>query len=227
MSTLARQSPLISPRRQYITTGAFNANFKSYTVTTLANGEQTGAFSAVTGATADNCPKGRILHENGKSLIPNRFNSAALNVNDYWVGVYDPASGLKGFIKPNDTVFATLNTNKPGWINAFEQSDSDIDTSLVGTSTAVNGNITIPRSSGTGLANTDINRHTTAAGSITYASGATIQVYNSLVISTSIIIVTPIAATAAGDAALAVTTVGTGTFTVTGAAKNFNYLIIN
>jgi len=97
--------------RNYITAGSFNGQFYNYTTsfntTTLTT---TGALSAVTGATAANCPQGRILRENGKKLFP---GGAYPGISTMMVGVYDSLSLLSGFIDPNSSVFAMYNTDKP------------------------------------------------------------------------------------------------------------------
>jgi hypothetical protein len=51
---------------------------------------------------------GRFLHETGRKLFP-RANGG---VNTLMVGVYDPVSGLSGFIDPNCESFTTMNTDK-------------------------------------------------------------------------------------------------------------------
>jgi hypothetical protein len=98
-----------APRRQYITTAAFNADFYQYTTT---RNPQTyvvsGALSAVTGATAANCPANRILRENAGRLYPD----ANPGISTLMVGVYDEITGLKGFIDPNAPIFAVYNTDK-------------------------------------------------------------------------------------------------------------------
>jgi hypothetical protein len=98
-----------APRRQYITTSAFNNDFYQYTTT--RNPQTfvvTGALSAVTGATAGNCPANRILRENAGRLYPD----ANPGVSTLLVGVYDEITGLKGFIDPNAPIFAVYNTDK-------------------------------------------------------------------------------------------------------------------
>jgi len=74
-----------------------------------ANYVTQGTLSAVSGATAANCPKGRVLRENGRKLYP----SANPGVTTYLVGVFDDKTFLNGFIDPNSPVFALYNTDKP------------------------------------------------------------------------------------------------------------------
>lgn len=98
-----------STRRSYISVDAFDADIFSYTTSLNANLVYTGVLSAVSGATALNCPKGRILRETGKRLIP----GANVGVNTYMVGIYDAITGLTGYIDPNGHVFAPYNGDKP------------------------------------------------------------------------------------------------------------------
>ena len=98
-------------RRSYLATEAYNGDFFSYAVT-FSNNTYTGALSAVTGATATNCPEGRILHETGKKLYP----SANPGIGQYMVSVFDPVSMLTGFINPNNPTFSLMNTDRPAYI---------------------------------------------------------------------------------------------------------------
>lgn len=114
MTTIDRfnNTTLSSTNRSYIAVAAFNLDFFSYTVTTDNQGRTTGSLGAVSGATSGNCPKGRILRENGRKLYP----QANPGINVYMVGVYDPVTGFKGFIDPNSPVFAPFNTDKPCYL---------------------------------------------------------------------------------------------------------------
>ncbi len=103
-------------RRSWISTAAFNDHFFSYTTTVNPTTFQTtGSLGAVTGATAGNCPAGRVLRENGKKLYPEAHNS----ITTYMVGVFDPESFLSGFIDPNSQIFALYNTDKPASLDTF------------------------------------------------------------------------------------------------------------
>ena len=108
MSLGASYGVASGPRRQYISTEAFNNDFFTYTVTTDANGLQTGAFTQVADATTVNCPAGRVLRDNGKRLHP----GAHPNVTYAMIGVFDPQTFLSGFINPNSPIFAMFNSDK-------------------------------------------------------------------------------------------------------------------
>ena len=108
MSLGASYGVASGPRRQYISTEAFNNDFFTYTVTTDANGLQTGAFTQVTDATTVNCPAGRVLRDNGKRLHP----GAHPNVTYAMIGVFDPQTFLSGYINPNSPIFAMFNSDK-------------------------------------------------------------------------------------------------------------------
>ena len=119
---------LNTPRRQYITTSAFQNDIFRYTTSLNPQTFQTTgsltSLATVGTATAANCPANRILRENGKKLYPsglyvaNNTTYGAPNpgVTTYMVGVYDPVSFLNGFIDPNSKVFAPYNTDKPEYV---------------------------------------------------------------------------------------------------------------
>jgi hypothetical protein len=95
----------------YISTDTFNNNIFSYTVTNGPSPQfkKIGTLAVLSGATSVNCPAGHILRENGKKLYPDAHNG----VTTYMVGVFDMLSGLKGYINPNDPMFAPYNTDRP------------------------------------------------------------------------------------------------------------------
>ena len=108
MSLGASYGVASGPRRQYISTETFNNDFFTYTVTTDANGLQTGTFTQVADATVTTCPAGRVLRDNGKRLHP----GAHPNVTYAMIGVFDPQTFLSGYINPNSPIFAMFNSDK-------------------------------------------------------------------------------------------------------------------
>ena len=114
-SALLQATPGI-PKRAYITTAAFDADFytyaKSYNSSTYT---WTGALtnsSANTDFTGSSYnAAGTIIHETGKKLYPD----ANPGITTYMVGVYHPVLG-NGFIDPNSPKFAVYNSDKPAYI---------------------------------------------------------------------------------------------------------------
>lgn len=102
-------------RRSYIATKPFSNAFYAYS-------EETSSLNAVTNNNAL-CPVGRVLRENGKKLYPD----ANPGINQYYVGVYDPVTFLKGFIDPNGGVFAEFNANKPTYLDDNYSDDGESD----------------------------------------------------------------------------------------------------
>jgi len=100
--------------KSYISTEPYNGNFFTYSVTTGPSPQfkKTGALTAVSHATFENCPAGRVLRENGKKLFPDAYPG----VTDYMVGVFDILNNLSGFIDPNDPVFAPFNGDRPNYL---------------------------------------------------------------------------------------------------------------
>ncbi len=110
MATVYRD-PRARTKINYIATAPFDVNFYNYTQTKNPNTfEVTGALSAVSGASAAVCPKGRILRENGKRLFP---GGSYPGISTFMVGVFDANSGLSGYIDPNAECFAYYNVDKP------------------------------------------------------------------------------------------------------------------
>ena len=100
------------PAKQYVAAVPFNANFFSYTITTNPSTYvKTGTLAAIAGATATNCPAGRILRESGQKLYP----GVHPNITTYMVGVIDSITFLTGYIDPNSPVFATHSANVPSF----------------------------------------------------------------------------------------------------------------
>ena len=95
----------------YISTDAFNLNFFSYDITTSGSPTfaKVGTLNLLPTATSVNCPAGNVLRENGKKLYPGVHSG----VKTFMVGVFDALSGLKGFINPNDPMFAPYNSERP------------------------------------------------------------------------------------------------------------------
>lgn len=103
---------LNTPRRTYMATRNFEADFYSYaTSVNMSTYDTTGTLTPVT-ADASKCPQGRTLRETGKKLYP----GANPGVAQYMVGVYDDQTGLRGFINPNSAVFLLLNSDKPEYL---------------------------------------------------------------------------------------------------------------
>lgn len=106
--------------KSFITTQSFSTELYSYTLTRSG----TPPFAAtgsllVSGASAANCPAGRVLHTNGKKLTPganpmNAFTGGATVTSaKFMVGVYDPESMLNGYIDPTSPTFAVYDKNRP------------------------------------------------------------------------------------------------------------------
>lgn len=140
------------PKKEYIATAAFNNAFFTYTAiapsgTTLAN---TGKMTLVTGATAANCPAGRILRELGAHLYPGanpgllptdaNYNVFATHGSHIFTKVYDAVTGLRGFIDANDKVFATYSNERPEEFVDVGEIDG---TGRRGPSIYTNGNLTV------------------------------------------------------------------------------------
>ena len=91
-------------RRSYVALSGYNNGLYNYS---YGLDEQLlreiGTLTLNPAANSQNCPKGAILHENGRKLNPadGNFRGANDGISTYMVGVYDPNNGLSGFIEAN------------------------------------------------------------------------------------------------------------------------------
>lgn len=100
----------LQPQKAYLSTGPFNTKLLTYSTSVNPTTFQTvGTLTPNANATAANCPANRVLHTNGRVLVP----GANPGVTSPLIGVYDPISALNGFIDPTDPTFANYNTNMP------------------------------------------------------------------------------------------------------------------
>ena len=97
------------PQKAFITTAPFNTKLFTYSTSLNTSFQTVGSLVVNTAATAGNCPANRVLHANGKTLIP----GVNPNVTKPYIGVFDSVSGLNGFVDGTDPVFATYDVNFP------------------------------------------------------------------------------------------------------------------
>jgi len=134
-ASTARQAVPAVTRRSYVALANYNSALYNYS---YGLDEQllreVGSLTLNPLATAQNCPKGAILHENGRKLNPadGNFRGANDGVATLMVGVYDPVNGVSGFIDPNGPLFGLQNTDKPIYLN---------DTDYLGNGVLTNGTI--------------------------------------------------------------------------------------
>jgi len=102
------------PQKAFVTTSAFNTKLFTYTTSVNSNFVTVGSLVANVAATAANCPENRVLHSNGKTLIPGVNPS----VTKPLIGVFDPVSSLNGFIDATDPTFASYDVNFPFQYNS-------------------------------------------------------------------------------------------------------------
>jgi hypothetical protein len=112
-----------APDKSFVTTRPFNLEFYQYSVSRSDRPPYTttGVLVLHSSATAPQCPAGRVIHANGKKLIPdvNVMNSfttpagATIQAKKFMLGVYDPESMLNGYIDPTSATFAVYDKNRP------------------------------------------------------------------------------------------------------------------
>lgn len=201
------------PNRAYISTRTFDtANAGSggatsgsgtlylYTTSLNAQFQTVGGLSKNALATTTNCPAGRVVHANGKMLIPGVHPGGGPGVNPAtgsgtttpatlpfpMIGVYDPVSGLNGYINPQDSTWALYdaslvafydNAGTPDSVLAGQGSEPRYGRVFIGDTTVAN-----PAA---------VNISSARTGIITFAAGstpATTLVVSSTEVSTSSVI---------------------------------------
>jgi hypothetical protein len=95
-----------------------------------AQGITVGVITPVSGATAVNCPAGRVLRETGRKIYPGA-NPMPSGYNTYMVSVYDAQTQLTGFIDPNASVWCMYNNDKPNfWPDGVDPTTQVTDAGL-------------------------------------------------------------------------------------------------
>lgn len=102
------------PQKAFVTTSAFNTKLFTYATSVNSSFQTVGSLVVNVAATAANCPENRVLHANGKTLIP----GVNPNVTKPLIGVFDPVSALNGFIDATDPTFANYDVNFPFQYNS-------------------------------------------------------------------------------------------------------------
>ena len=113
------------PSQAFISTQPFASEFYSYVVSRDSNLVSRGTFALVLSSDPKGqMPKARILHATGKKLIPKvnpmdffpsgtGVSARTLSAPTLLTGVYDPVTGLKGFIDLASPSFVKYDTNSP------------------------------------------------------------------------------------------------------------------
>lgn len=118
------------PNNAYQSTRAFASGAGAlYTYSTSLNSsfQTVGSLVINTSSSAGNCPVNRVVHANGKVLVPGANPGGGAGVSPAtgtgsttpnplpfpMIGVYDPVSGLNGFINPQDPTWAVYNAAMP------------------------------------------------------------------------------------------------------------------
>lgn len=113
------------PSQAFISTQPFASEFYSYIVSRDSNLVTRGTFALVLSSDPKGqMPKARILHATGKKLIPGvnpmdffpsgtGVSARTLSAPTLLTSVYDPVTGLKGFIDLASPSFVKYDTNSP------------------------------------------------------------------------------------------------------------------
>ena len=230
--------------KSFITTKAFSTELYSYTLTRSG----TPPFAAtgsllVSGASAANCPAGRVLHTNGKKLTPganpmNAFTGGAtVTAAKFMIGVYDPESMLNGYIDPTSPTFAVYDKNRPAADYLIDFTGATAEATALaalggqGANLLTTSAVNVPITSASNLAIAATATASSRAGSVSFVAASndavtTVTVTNTTVKSTSIVIltsstVTPVCVSAVSDGSFVITT------TAAAANRTVRFLVIN
>lgn len=97
----------VQPTKTYVSTAAFNTKLFVYSTSVNSSFQTVGTLAVNPQATAGNCPINRVLQTNGRYLLPGVHPS----ITQPYLGVYDPITGLNGFIDPTDPTFSVYDVN--------------------------------------------------------------------------------------------------------------------
>jgi hypothetical protein len=224
-----------SPDKSFITTKAFPLEFYQYTASRAADLSMKGELVLHKDATANRCPAGRVLHANGKKLIPGVnpmtvFTSpagATVQAPKFMIGVYDPGSMLNGFIDPTSATFAVYDKNRPASAYLAEATGNVAEATAVA---ALGGQGATIRAQTTSAGSGSIG---SLAATMPNNSTGTATVLNAGIKATSLVFVTPLVE----GVVATVTAVNAGTsFVVTlrnvtsapiSSTFPFNWLVVN
>jgi hypothetical protein len=237
------------PDKSFIATKAFNAEFYQYTASRAADLSMQGELVLHLQATANRCPAGRVLHANGKKLIPGVnpmtvFTTpagATVQAPKFMLGVYDPGSMLNGFIDPTSPSFAVYDKNRPASAYLSEATGNVAEATAVA-ALGGQGAALLTANNAAALAGVDANGATVLAaqtvaagsarsGSITLSATAeTITVNSTAVTANSLVLLSVVdAAAAAGTFAIltAAPAAGSFVFKTNAVAKRVQFVVVN
>jgi hypothetical protein len=239
------------PNKAYQSTRAFATGggaLFSYSTSLNGSYQTVGTLTLNPSNSAANCPVNRVLHANGKVLIPGVNpgggsgsgavtpvdGSAATTPNPLpfpLIGVYDPVSGLNGYINPQNSTWAVYDATMP----------ANYDSGLSSVTSTLGGQGAEPRfantffgsSSGNSAAAT-VNISSSHTGVITVpgTSVTALTVTSAEVTTSSIVLLT--LQSPAPTASLAISTISNGSFIIrpsaaltAGGGDLIHYIIVN
>jgi hypothetical protein len=238
-----------APDKSFIATKAFTAEFYQYTASRAADLSMQGELVLHAQATASRCPAGRVLHANGRKLIPGVnpmtvFTTpagATVQAPKFMLGVYDPESMLNGFIDTTSATFAVYDKNRPASAYLAEATGNVAEaTALAGL--GGQGAALLTANNAAALAGVDANGATVLAaqtvaagsarsGSITLSATAeTITVNSTAVTANSLVLLSVVDATAAAGTFAILTAApaaGSFVFKTNTAAKKVQFVVVN
>jgi hypothetical protein len=223
-SKIALSSYPQQANKAYIAVLAFNGKVFNYSTYVDSSFVTRGSLVANASFVAGNSKSGRVLHANGKFLNTGTHP----DVTKYYIGIYDPVTGLNGFIDPTDPVFAPYDANLPSTYNLGTSGAAApplggagqlLEAGVEGTGTQASAGATVAFANGETI------------GSVTLFNGSTAVTITSSAITTSSKIFTTLVNRAA-TVSHSITALAAGTFTVSfgtvaGDNDELHFMIVN
>ena len=246
-NTTAHAEWSASPDKSFVATKAFNAEFYQYTASRAADLSMVGTLVTHASATANRCPAGRVLHANGKKLVPGVnpmtafTGGATVTTPKFMIGVYDTHSMLSGFIDPTSSTFAVYDKNRPASDYLVDLNTSGVTASQAASYGGQGAKLMSSHNSAA-LAAADINGATVLpaqsvaagsarSGSITLSATATTITVNSTAVTANSLVLLSVVDAAAGAGTFAVLTAapaaGSFVFATNASAKTVQFVVVN
>lgn len=232
-----------APEKSFIATKAFNMEFYQYAASRATDLSMKGELVLHAEATANRCPAGRVLHANGKKLIPGVnpmtvfTGGATVTAPKFMLGVYDPQSMLNGFIDTTSATFAVYDKNRPASAYLAEATGNVAEATAVAAMGGQGAALLTANNAAALVAENSVPAAQTVAagsarsGSITLsATAATVTVNSTAVTANSLVLLSVVdAAAAAGTFAIltAAPSAGSFVFATNTAAKTVQFVVIN
>ena len=235
-NTTAHSEWSSSPDKSFVSTKVFNAELYTYTASRSSDLSVVGTLVVNSSATANLCPAGRVLHANGRKLIPGVnpmtvfTGGSTVTVSTFMLGVYDPVSMLNGFIDPTSSTFAVYDKNRPA-SDYVGGANAALSYSGQGAKLLTANNFAALTPTAGGIASVAVAAANARAGVITVDAVATTVTVSSTAVTANSLILLSVVDAAGGAGTFAILTgaptAGQFVFATNAVAKSIQFVVIN